>query len=296
MQPKVVCFGETLWDIFPDKKVIGGAPLNVALRLNSLGDQVRIISSIGNDADGKHLLAYLTKEHLSIDAIQIDADLPTGNVQVHLDSNNTASYTITEPVAWDHISISQADIEHIQLSDAFIYGSLSCRSSISKNTLLTYLSHAPFKVFDANLRTPFYTLQAIMELMNLADMIKLNDDELEEISQFLGILDNSMEDQIMRLSALTKTDHICITLGANGAILYTNSDFYTSHGYKVVIKDTVGAGDSFLASLIHQLVLKIHPQTALDFSCAMGSLVASKNGANAHVSMQEIESLQNSVK
>lgn len=296
MQPKVVCFGETLWDIFPYRKVIGGAPLNVALRLHSLGDQVRIISRIGDDADGKRLLAYLTKEHLSVDAIQIDADLPTGNVQVHLDSQNTASYTISEPVAWDQISISQDDIEHIQQSDAFIFGSLSCRNSISKNTLLTYLSHAPFKVFDANLRTPFYNLQAIVELMNLADMIKLNDEELEEVSQFLGILENSMQDQITGLSELTKTAHICITLGANGALLYTHSKFYKSPGYTVMVKDTVGAGDSFLASLIHQLVLKIPPQTALDFSCAMGSLVASKNGANARVSMQEIEIIQNSVK
>jgi len=292
MIPKIVCFGETLWDILPDKKVIGGAPLNVALRLHSLGDQVSIISSVGNDVDGENLLAYLKEEHLSTDAIQLNAKLPTGNVQVHLDSSNTASYTISEPVAWDHITISQDDIEHIQLSDAFIYGSLSCRKSTSKNTLLTYLTHARFKVFDANLRAPFYTLQAIVELMNLADLIKLNDEELEEISDFLRIETSSVEDQIMQLAAITKTDHICITLGANGAIIYTNSEFYRSQGYKVLVKDTVGAGDSFLATLIHQLVLKTHPQTALDLSCAMGSLVASKNGANASVSSEEIHNIQ----
>ena len=292
MASKIVCFGETLWDIFPDKKVIGGAPLNVALRLHSLGDQVSIISSIGNDTDGKNLLAYLKEQHLSTDAIQIDDKLPTGNVQVHLDSSNTASYTISEPVAWDHIIISQEDIQRIQLSHAFIYGSLSCRENTSKNTLLTYLSHARFKVFDANLRAPFYTLQVIADLMNLADLIKLNDEELEEICEFLGFESDSIEDQMVQLAALTKTDHICITLGANGAIFYTNSEFYKSQGFKVLVKDTVGAGDSFLATLIHQLVLKIHPQTALDFSCAMGSLVASKNGANAYVSSEEIRNIQ----
>jgi len=292
MSPKIVCFGETLWDIFPDKKVIGGAPLNVALRLHSFGDQVTIISSIGKDADGELLLAYLKELQFSTDAIQIDPDLPTGNVQVHLDSSNTATYTISEPVAWDHITLNQKDIEHIQVSDAFIYGSLSCRNATSKSTLLAYLSHAKFKVFDANLRAPFYSLDTIIELMNLADMIKLNDEELEEISQFLGISENTMEDQIVRLSALTKTDHICITLGANGAILFTNSQFYKSLGYKVIVKDTVGAGDSFLASLIHQFVLMTPPQNALDFSCAMGSLVASKNGANAHVSQEEMNIIQ----
>lgn len=292
MVSKIVCFGETLWDIFPDKKVIGGAPLNVALRLHSLGNEVRIISSVGNDVDGKNLLTYLKEQHLSTDAIQIDTKLPTGNVQVHLDNSNTASYTISEPVAWDHITISQDDIERIQLSDAFIYGSLSCRKSISKNTLLTYLSHAPFKVFDANLRTPFYTLQAIVELMNLADLIKLNDEELEDVTKFMGITANSIEDQIIELAAITGTDQICITLGANGAILFMNSTFYRSLGYKVIVKDTVGAGDSFLASLIHQLVLNKHPQKALEDSCAMGSLVASKNGANAFVSSEEIRIIQ----
>lgn len=292
MIPKVVCFGETLWDIFPDKKVIGGAPLNVALRLHSLGDQVSIISSIGHDVDGEALLAYLKEQQLSTDAIQKDSELPTGNVQVHLDHNNTASYTISEPVAWDHITISQDDIEQIKLSDAFIYGSLSCRKNISKNTLLTYLSHAKFKVFDANLRTPFYTLQVIVELMNLADLIKLNDEEIEEICQFLDIETNSIEDQITQLAAITNTDHICVTLGANGAILYTNSEFYRSKGYKVIVKDTVGAGDSFLASLIHQMVLKVDSQKSLEVSCAIGSLVASKNGATAKVTNEEIIQLQ----
>ncbi len=292
MIPKIVCFGETLWDIFPDKKVIGGAPLNVALRLHSLGDQVRIISSIGNDTDGKHLLNYLNDHGLDTKAIQIDEGHPTGNVQVHLDNNNTATYTISEPVAWDHIKASHDDIEQVQLADAFIYGSLSFRNTISKNTLLDYLSHARFKIFDANLRPPFYSLASINELMKLADFIKLNDEELEEINHFLGIVATSIEDQIIQLSELTKTDQICITLGANGAILYTKSTFYRNHGYKVKVKDTVGAGDSFLASLIHQLVSETEPQSALDSSCAMGSLVASKNGANAEVTNKEIIQIQ----
>ncbi len=292
MASKIVCFGETLWDIFPDKKVIGGAPLNVALRLHSLGDQVSIISRIGNDTDGKHILDYLNEHGLDIKAIQIDESYPTGNVQVHLDNNNTATYTISEPVAWDQIKVSHDDIERIQMADAFIYGSLSCRNTISKNTLLSYLSHARFKIFDANLRAPFYSLVAINELMKLADFIKLNDEELEEINHSLGIVASSIEDQIIQLSELTKTDHICITLGANGAILYTKSKFFRNHGYKVKVKDTVGAGDSFLASLIHQLVFETEPQSALDSSCAMGSLVASKNGANAKVTNGEIIQLQ----
>ena len=292
MSPKVICFGETLWDIFPDKKVIGGAPLNVALRLHSLGAEVKVISRIGQDADGDALLDYLKEHDMDVSSIQSDPKLTTGNVQVHLDNNNTASDTISEPVAWDYIAIEQNDIVPISKTDAFVFGSLCCRNNKSKNTLFEYLSHAKFKVFDANLRPPFYSMESIVELMKIADMIKLNDEELEEISKFLHIESDSIDKQLINLSQITQTPYICVTLGAKGAIYYRKGEFFKNPGYKIVVKDTVGAGDSFLASLIHQLILKTHPQTALDFSCAMGSLVASKNGANPHVSFEEISNIQ----
>ncbi len=292
MVPKIICFGETLWDVFPDKKVIGGAPLNVSLRLHSLGARVGMISRIGQDQDGTKLIEYLKKESFDYSMIQYDEQFATGNVLVHLDENNTATYTISEPVAWDRISVEQSDIENISKSDAFIFGSLCCRNDISKNTLFEYLSHAKFKVFDANLRPPFYTMGSILELMEIADMIKLNDEELEEIVKFLQIEPGSIEDQIKDLSKRTNTYYICVTLGANGAVFFKNGIFLKNPGYKVIVKDTVGAGDSFLASLVYQFVLGVPSQESLDFSCAMGSLVASKNGANAYVSSQDINHLQ----
>lgn len=294
MIPEIVCFGETLWDIFPDKKVIGGAPLNVGLRLHSLGAEVKVISRIGNDPDGNSLLNYLREEGMDLSSIQIDPELTTGNVQVHLDQNHTATYTISEPVAWDRIAVEQGDIKLVSKTAAFIFGSLCCRNNVSKETLFQYLSQAKFKVFDANLRPPFYTMELIFELMKIADMIKLNDEELEKISKFLQLESESLEDQIKGISQLTHTQHICVTLGANGAIYFTNRKFFKNPGFKVIVKDTVGAGDSFLASLVYQFVVGIPPQQALDFSCAMGSLVASKKGANAPVSMKEIENLQHS--
>ncbi len=296
MVPRIICFGETLWDIFSDKKVIGGAPLNVSLRLHSLGARASIISRIGQDQEGDRLIEYLKEESFDDSMIQIDTQYPTGNVLVHLDKKNTATYTISEPVAWDHISVQPGDIENISKSDAFIFGSLCCRNNVSKSTLFEYLSHAKFKVFDANLRPPFYTMESILDLMKIADMIKLNDEELAEISDFLQIESRSIEDQIRELSERTSTSLICITLGAKGAIFYKNGRFFKNPGYKVVVKDTVGAGDSFLASFVYQFVLGISPQKALDVSCAMGSLVAGKNGANAYVSMQEIKKLQDSNK
>lgn len=292
MKPNIVCFGETLWDIFPDKKVVGGAPLNVALRLHSLGANVHIISSIGEDSEGTNLIRFLDEKKVSTNGIQRDVNHPTGNVLVHLDKNNTATYTISEPVAWDHIYHRQSDTLRISESDAFIFGSLACRNSTTRATLLKYIEEATFSVFDANLRAPFYQMESIIKFMHQADLIKLNDEELDEIFHFLNVSVKGMKAQIRYLSSVTKTDHICVTLGSEGALLFTDSMFYRNKGYKVKVEDTVGAGDSFLASLIYKTLTKVEPQSALDFSCAMGSIVASKAGATAMVDNAEIELLQ----
>lgn len=288
MRQKVVCFGETLWDVFPDKKLIGGAPLNVALRLSSLGNEVRMISKIGQDQEAQDLLQYLKEEKLSINGIQIDPELSTGNVQVHLDDNNSATYTISEHVAWDYIKVKKNDIEHIKHSDAFIYGSLSCRNQVSHDTLNEFIKYASFKIFDANLRAPFYDLYSIKSLMEQADMIKLNDQELSEVCRFLEWSDQSIEQQITALAKLFKSSYVCITLGSKGAILYDKDKFYSNPGYPIKVKDTVGAGDSFLAGLTHQLLRGSTSQYALDFGCAMGAIVAASQGANPKVSKMDL--------
>ena len=294
MTRKIVCFGETLWDIFPNGKRIGGAPLNVALRLHSLGNKVDIISRIGNDQDGQNIVSYLKENHLNTESLQLDQTLPTGAVKVILDQHKTASYEISMPVAWDAISVKNKDVDKIKESDAFIFGSLSCRNDITKATLQHYLSFAKFKVFDANLRAPFYSMELIFELMQLADMIKLNDEELEEIYKHLNISNKTIEDQIKQISKNTNTKHICITLGADGALFYTNGILSKNTGYQVVVKDTVGAGDSFLASLVHQFLKNSTPQVSINFACAMGAIVASSHGANPSVSNEELLRIINS--
>lgn len=288
MASKFVCFGEILWDIFPDKRVIGGAPLNVALRLNSLGNEVNMISKIGQDQDGLDLLEHLKEQKLAIDGIQVDPKLPTGSVQVHLDQNNTATYTISEPVAWDQIEVKQIDIQQIKKSNAFIYGSLSSRNKVTHDTLHEYIKHAPFKIFDANLRAPFYDLFSVKSLMEQADLIKLNDEELVEVCHFLELSYKSMEEQINALSKLFGSQYICITLGSKGAVLYSNEKLYKNFGYPIEVKDTVGAGDSFLAGLTHQLLEGANPQYALDIACALGAIVASSHGANPKISKKDL--------
>lgn len=285
---KATCFGEVLWDVFPTKKKIGGAPLNVALRLQSFDIHSNIISRVGEDEDGDNAIDYIKSNGLDISTIQLDEIHKTGCVNVTLDQSGSATYIIEYPVAWDKIEGSDSAIDSVKISNAFIFGSLACRDDISKNTLLNLLQYASFKVFDVNIRPPFYSMELLLELMNKADFIKCNDEELNEICESLGYNSNIINEQVKFLSNHTTTEQICVTKGKDGATLLYMGQLYENEGYPVKVKDTVGAGDSFLAALISKLLTKTKPAEALDFACAVGALVASKDGANAILTKSDI--------
>lgn len=284
----IVCFGEVLWDVFPSYKMIGGAPLNVALRLNSLENDVTIISSVGKDVQGEALLDDLKEKDLSTTFMQLTGSYKTSEVLVSIDETGSASYTIEFPCAWDFISLNNATISAVQSSDAFVFGSLIARSEMSYTTLLALLDVAVFKVFDVNLRPPHYEISTIDTLMQKADFIKFNDEELFEICKSLGFQSTNVNKSVEFISKQTNTNRICVTLGAKGALLFVENIFYFNEGYQVQVKDTVGAGDSFLAALIHQLLENVSAQKAIDFACAVGAIVASSSGANPKISDQQI--------
>ncbi len=286
--PKVTCFGEVLWDIFPTHKKIGGAPLNVALRIQSFDIQTNIISRVGDDYDGKRSLDHIKENGIDISTIQVDKNHKTGCVNVTLDSAGSASYEIEYPVAWDKIEISEKNIEIVRSSDAFIFGSLVCRDEVSKRTLLKLLQYGNFKVFDVNLRPPFYSIELLIQLMNKVEFIKCNDDELHEICNVLGSKATSIEGQVKFLSKNTHTKQICVTKGKDGAVLLYNDQYYSHKGYPIKVIDTVGAGDSFLATLISKLLKGSKPEDALDYACAVGAMVAGKPGANPQITTSEI--------
>ena len=205
---KIVCFGEVLWDVFPNHKKIGGAPLNVATRLQSFKNDVAMISAIGNDSLGELILEYLKEHHINSSEIQVLDHFETGEVAI--------------------------------------------------------------------------------ELMQKANFIKFNDEEIYEIAAFLNSPYKNLEQNIHFLSKETNTKHICVTKGEHGAVLlYDNKMFYNS-GYQIKVADTVGSGDSFLATLISDLLQKENPQKAIDKACAVGALVAQKEGANPFISDKEI--------
>ena len=286
---KAVCFGEVLWDVFPDKERIGGAPLNGASRLSSMGIQTEMISRIGADKKGVQILSYLKSNNVGTNNIRRDKKFPTGVVNVELSGSGSATYEIAYPAAWDKIEISEEMIEVVESADVFIFGSLICRDEISEKALLKLLPKASYKVLDFNLRPPHYNKKILTELIKHADFIKFNDDELFEMSSLLDSPFNSLEQNIHFMANKCTASSICITKGKHGAVLLRNGNLYYNSGFKIKVKDTVGAGDSFLATLIAKLLQKENPQQALDYACAVGALVAGKEGANPRLENQEIE-------
>lgn len=287
----VICFGEVLWDVLPTHRIAGGAPMNVAIRLQSLGITTKMISKTGNDEPGRELRSLLKSKNVDTTLVLTDEQLPTGEVLVQLDAQGIATYDIVYPSAWDKIELTNENLSAIKQADALVFGSLACRDNVSKHTLLSLIESAAFKVFDVNLRAPFYDFVSIEFLMQQSDFIKLNDEELLIVAKAFGSDSNEIEENVRFLADKTNTNTICITKGKDGATLFVNNQFYSNKGYKVKVEDTIGAGDSFLATLLSQMLDSNDYHKALAHACAVGALVASKKGANPDIHAAEIAAL-----
>ncbi|MEP2936074.1 MAG: carbohydrate kinase [Gilvibacter sp.] len=291
--PSFVCFGEILWDVFPTEQYLGGAPLNVALRLASLcgNDSVSIISALGKDTLGNSALAQIEKTRLETAHIQIN-NHPTGNVKVTLSEDGNASYQIAHEVAWDYIIEAPAAFDAVRTDSLLVFGSLAARSERSNTTLNRLIEAANFKVFDVNLRTPYYTWEQIFGLLKQSDFVKMNDEELAWICEQLQISEPTLEAQLKALQASIKTTYLCVTLGAEGACLQYDDKCVKVPGVPAKVVDTVGAGDSFLATLLWALFYRqFDVKTSLFYACAMGSLVASRAGANPKIDSETLEGI-----
>ena len=288
---KITSFGEALWDNLPTGKVLGGTPINLLAHLATLGADCSVISRCGSDDDGTALRQAIQRKRIATDFIQTDPQLATSQVLVQLDGEGCAHYDIVYPCAWDKIHASEAAKARMAQSDAFIFGSLALRDAVSRQALAELLPHASFKIFDVNLRPPHYQLATLRDMMQQADFIKFNDDELYEIAAALGSPYRSIEQNIRFIAERTHTRQICVTLGKHGALYYHDGELFAHHGYRVTVADTVGAGDSFLAGFIHQFLHRKPPQEILAFACALGSLVASRHGATPEIALAEIETM-----
>jgi fructokinase len=286
----VVCFGEVLWDILPSGPLPGGAPMNVAYHLKKLGTHPAMITKIGLDDYGKELLNIFSKSGITTEYFYVDHQHATGIVYAHPNEYNEVAYDIVFPSAWDFIEWKEEFIHLLQPSDFFVYGSLAGRNNTSFDTLAQLLEIANTKVLDINLRPPYYHRMQVEHLLQKANILKMNLAELELISGWFSQF-KSVEDRIKLVQDRFKMDIVLVTMGGDGALANDKGAIYRHKGFKVMVADTIGSGDSFLAGFLHQLLNGASVETALTFASAMGAFIATQPGACPQYEVTQIKEL-----
>jgi len=277
---EVICFGEVLWDNLPQGRRIGGAPLNVCYHLNQNGIASAMISQIGIDQPGKDLRAGLKELGLDDEFIPGKAAYPTSVVEVHLQSQGQVSYEIVENVAWDFIEFHEDIAQIIQESSFFVFGSLASRSAQTRETLLRYLPYSPWPVFDVNLRQHYFSNELIISLIEQTKTLKVNEEEVLLIASWLGFKEEYLEDYPARfLHRFPLLQEIILTKGGAGAYYENRESSHSVCATKVSVKDTVGAGDSFLAAFLAKKINGSTLPDALSHASRISGFVASCAGA-----------------
>lgn len=276
----IFAFGEVLWDCLPAGLFLGGAPVNVAYHLHRLGANVWPVSAVGADFLGEEILRRLRLWGLPVSYISIIPGALTGAVVAGIDESGCATYDFRRNAAWDRIGVSRGLLEDAKSASVIIFGTLAFREKPNREALAQLLAASPdaIKVCDINLRPPFDDMDLAEGLMRQADLIKLNDAELVRLSGADAA--GSLEQMARSLSSELDGPSVCVTAGAQGAGLLWKGEWFWSPGRKVDVKDTVGAGDSFLAALVSGLLVGgQEPSIALARACRLGEFVASQHGA-----------------
>lgn len=284
----IVCYGEVLWDIFPTKTKPGGAPMNVAYHLRKLGIDSHMISRVGADEWGDKIADLLDGWQIPAHYCTPDAKHETGLVHATAVTPTEMAYTIEYPAAWDFIEWNEEMAAKVAQADAFVYGSLVTRDETSRDTLLRLLEKAKFNVFDINLRPPFYDKEVLEQLMGKCNLLKMNENEVELLGKwYLG--DGDQEEACVRyLQDKFDIDEVIVTKGGEGASYYTRDKSYSYQAYRVIVKDTVGSGDSFLAAFLSKKLNGASATKAMEYAIAVGAFVASSEGACPAYSTEDL--------
>jgi fructokinase len=275
----VVGIGELLWDVFPDHKQMGGAPCNFAYHVSRLGIESLAISAIGHDELGEEIIRKLDAVGLHYDIQKVDHI--TGIVQVTLSCDGVPQYEICQPVAWDFIGMKPEYAGVAKAAKAVCFGSLAQRSEVSRATICEFVAQVPdtaLKIFDINLRQQFYSKSLIEESLSLCNILKINDDEIKIVADMFG-LHGSDEQNCMALLQEFKLKLVALTCGINGSYLVTKEETSFMETPKVVVADTVGAGDSFTAAMVVGLLIGKPLKEIHQMAVNLSAYVCTQHGA-----------------
>lgn len=284
---KVICFGEVLWDSLPKGIYLGGSPLNVALNLNNLEVDSTIISAVGKDRLASLALKSIKQKGLSTDFVQVN-DHPTGLAEVEIDEEGIPSYDIHENTAWDFIELTREIRKEVSESDYIVFGTLAFRNTTGDTIRELLKDYKGKVVLDVNLREPYFSEELVDEVLSFADIVKVNDDELRQILSWKK-LDLDYPEALTWLSESYGIETILISRGEKGAYIFSDSEIRKKGRYYVKVRDTVGAGDAFLAGAVYSIIKGESAHDTVCFANAVGAFVASRNGATPVLDMAKIE-------
>jgi fructokinase len=290
----MIGLGEVLWDILPTGRVLGGAPANFAYMTNVLGDQGIVASSLGNDELGREACQLLQKLGLNTSYLHRDDLHETGIATVRIDGTGQPNFTIKESVAWDFLEWT-ADWEELSArADVICFGSLAQRSLTSAHTIDRFLHNASAKtlrIFDVNLRQSFYNEDVLRKSFQYADIVKLNEQELIQVSFLFHLGAGTAEVIARRLLQNCDLKLVCITRADRGSLLVSQEQTVEHGGFQVKVADAVGAGDAFTACLAHHYVRGSPLQQISEAANRFASWVATQRGATPPVTPDQLQKI-----
>jgi fructokinase len=278
---KILAFGEVLWDVVENNYHLGGAPLNFAAHAIKCGVSSAIISAVGKDELGNKCIKEIEKIGVETSFIQNILHKNTGTVQVEI-KNGQPYYEIINDVAFDHINSEFIDFESIKSFDCFYFGTLAQRNPVSQSCLKIILYDCDFKhvFFDANLRQSYYSKSMLDFSLKKCSILKLNDEEVEILSDLLFYKKMNFKDFINELiNKYPSISVVIITKGADGCLVYKDKIFTDVASQPITVKDTIGAGDSFSAAFCSSYFKNNDVIEAATFANKIGGIVASMSGA-----------------
>ena len=283
--PCVIGLGETLWDVFPDGAVWGGAPGNVACHAAGLGANVFMVSGVGCDELGERGIAALESHGIDCRHVQRDPRHPTGTVTVALGPAGDASYVFASDTAWDHLGWEPSLGDLAARASAVCFGTLGQRAEESRRTIRRFLEAAgqAVRVFDVNLRQAIYSPELIRESLALANVLKLNDDELPVVAAACGVSADDPVAVVRELAERHGLRLVALTRGVAGSLLVADGVVSTRPAEARTIVDTVGAGDAFTAAGVMGL-LGGRPLDAMhDHAARLAAFVCGHRGATPRI-------------
>lgn len=291
MAKKIVAFGEVVWDILPEGRLLGGTPSNLVFRCNSFGEEGHLLSRVGDDDLGHAAINELNKLKISDRNVQMDREFSTGEVRVTFDESGESCYHVKEDVAFDHIEFSAEALKLVRQTDCLFFGLLPQRYGLSKNTIRELIKESPDSLhfFDLKLFDHFFDAKVVEQLLHAANVVRLKEKEMGLLAQKLNIEFQSVDNFLAEISNHYKVALILVTRGADGIKAYHETEgIITVPGYQIKMEDNVGSGMAFSAAFLHYYLNDKSLLESLKFGNAVGALNTTKRGATTFFTKKDV--------